>query len=144
MPCVILLLFWRTCHLPCRLLLPFELHQRYCAPKAPSPLLALQTARSVLRSPSPLQKLALLLASNVLVATTVLLAPSLGLVSTAAEATTAPMALVLWCSNTLPLPSASVWRMGCSASPRPCIPRGNCPLPQSLLLELHVRRQHAE
>jgi len=31
------------------------------------------------------------------------------------------------------------WRMGRFASPRPCIPRGNSPLPQSLLLELHIR-----
>ena len=50
----------------------------------------------------------------------------------------------LWCSNALPLPSASFWRMGLSPSPRPCIPRGNSPLPQPLLLELRVRRRHAQ
>jgi hypothetical protein len=64
------------------------------APKAPTPMLALQTARSVQLAPSPLH-LALRRVSNALAATFALQAPLHGLDSIADAATTAPTALVL-------------------------------------------------
>jgi hypothetical protein len=50
----------------------------------------------------------------------------------------------LCCPNVLPLASASLRRVGRAASARPCIPRGDSPVPQPLLLELNVRRRRAQ
>ena len=50
----------------------------------------------------------------------------------------------LWRASALPPPGAPRWRLGRAAGAGPRLPRGDRALPEPVLLELYVRRRHAQ